>query len=100
EAARRLVERNPRQRAGIDRRDELVAVPKVLCAVGCPRCKAREIIERLVMGLEVRAPGAAVVDDRALRIRFLSAIGQRGIPRACVPRPAYALCRERIANRL
>ena len=99
-AADRLVERHPGQRARVDRREELVAVLQVLRALGRSGRVAREIVERLVVRLEVRARGLAVVDDRAFRLRILPAVRERRVPAARVPRPRDALRGERVADGL
>ena len=55
EAPGRLVERHRRQRAGVDVAQEVLAVLQMLLAIRRARREAREIVERLMVRLEIRA---------------------------------------------
>src|SRR5260221_376977 len=61
-----LVERDRRQRAFVDVAEEIVAVFQVLRALGSTRRKPREVIERLVMGLEDLAGRRAGLNNASL----------------------------------
>ncbi len=96
----RFVERHLRQRAGVERLHEVLAVLQVLVAVGGPWCEPHEVVERLMVRLEVDGPRLERVDHAARDVRGLHPVGKRPLPRACVPCPRDALGRERVANRL
>src|ERR1051326_6298123 len=85
--AGRLVERHLRKLAAVDGGEEILAVFQVALAVRGARRESRVIVERLVVGLEVRAAGVPVVDDRALFFGVALAVGERLVPAARVPGP-------------
>src|SRR5437899_1758133 len=68
-------------------------------ALSRARRKAREVIERLMMRLEVNR-AIPVVDHRALDVRGLHAVTQRRMPAAGIPGPRYPPGQERVANGL
>ena len=78
-----------RQRAQIDRGDEFRAIQSAVAQMigsgGRSRREGREIVERLMMGLEIRVG----LDFRA---------AERDVPGAGVPGPGDALGAEKIAD--
>src|SRR5438132_241155 len=98
--ADRFVEHDMRQGAGIDVAQKVLAILEMLGAILGARREAREIIERLMVRLEIRAAVAARIDDAALLLVRPAAVLQRQVPTARIPSPADVLRRQRIADRL
>src|SRR5689334_11676151 len=97
---RRLVEDDLWEATAIDRCRHSRVVLQMFVTIGRSRREAREIIERMMMGDEIRRAVGAGRDDLARRARRLHAILDGGVPGARVPHPRDALRRKRVADRL
>src|SRR5437870_1535803 len=91
QAAGRLVEGDRRQRAGLDRAHEVVAVLEMLGPIGGAGRETSEIIEGLMVRLEIRALVVAYINDLALLAWRPAAVFEREPIGTRVPGPTHAL---------
>src|SRR2546423_15077525 len=100
QTARRLVERHLRQCPALDGAEKVLAVLEMRRAIRRTGRKACVEIERMMVRLKVRAALLAIVDNLALFFRRAAPVGKGSVPTSRGPRPAHALGRQRVADRL